>query len=102
MLQTYIKNFTQALRYEYASSGVTIQHLAPMFVATKMNHFSEKIYRKSFFVPDPRSYSKYAVSMLGKLDDSSGYWTHGLQVIWEFWNSLDKKVKLISLRIKHF
>lgn len=81
MLQTYIKNFTQALRYEYASSGVTIQHLAPMFVATKMNHFSEKIYRKSLFVPDPRSYSKYAVSMLGKLDDSSGYWTHGIQVI---------------------
>ncbi|KAL1514127.1 hypothetical protein ABEB36_003438 [Hypothenemus hampei] len=77
--KTYIKNFTQALRYEYRGDGITIQHLAPMFVATKMNHFSDKIYRKSLFVPDPVSYSKYAVSMLGKVDDSSGYWAHDIQ-----------------------
>ncbi|XP_066260716.1 inactive hydroxysteroid dehydrogenase-like protein 1 isoform X2 [Euwallacea similis] len=77
--KTYVKNFTQALRYEYGNKGLTIQHLAPMFVATKMNHFSEKIYRRSLFVPDPESYARYAVSMLGKLDDSSGYWTHGIQ-----------------------
>ncbi|XP_050302916.1 inactive hydroxysteroid dehydrogenase-like protein 1 [Anthonomus grandis grandis] len=77
--KTYIKNFTKALRYEYSSFGITVQHLAPMFVATKMNHFSDRIHQKSLFVPDPDSYAKYAVSMLGKLDDSSGYWSHGLQ-----------------------
>ncbi|XP_030763053.1 inactive hydroxysteroid dehydrogenase-like protein 1 [Sitophilus oryzae] len=76
---TYVKNFTQALQYEYASKGLTIQHLAPMFVATKMNHFSDRIHKKSLFVPDAESYAKYAVSTLGVLDDSSGYWTHGIQ-----------------------
>nr|AEE61795.1 unknown [Dendroctonus ponderosae] len=77
--KTYIKNFTQALRYEYGDRGITVQHLAPMFVATKMNHFSAKIYQKSLFVPDPETYSRYAVSVLGKLDESSGYWAHGIQ-----------------------
>ncbi|KAF7279265.1 hypothetical protein GWI33_007462 [Rhynchophorus ferrugineus] len=77
--KTYVKSFTKALQHEYASRGLTIQHLAPMFVATKMNHFSDKIYRKSLFVPDPENYAKYAVSMLGVLDDTTGYWAHGIQ-----------------------
>ncbi|CAG9769090.1 unnamed protein product [Ceutorhynchus assimilis] len=77
--KTYIRNFTRALRYEYSSDGITIQHLAPMFVATKMNSFSDRIYQKSLFVPDPDSYARYAVAVLGKLDESSGYWAHGIQ-----------------------
>ncbi|XP_060518967.1 hydroxysteroid dehydrogenase-like protein 1 [Cylas formicarius] len=77
--KTYVRNFTLALRSEYAPHGITIQHLAPMFVATKMNHFSEKINRKSLFVPDAESYARYAVATLGKMDNSTGYWTHGLQ-----------------------
>lgn len=35
----------------------------------------------SFMVPDAKSYAKYAVFMLGKSDQTTGYWSHGLQVV---------------------
>ncbi|XP_049822590.1 inactive hydroxysteroid dehydrogenase-like protein 1 [Aethina tumida] len=77
--KSYIKSFTAALRYEYANSGITIQHLAPMFINTKMNHFSNRLQKSSTFVPSASSYAKYAVSTLGKMDESTGYWSHGIQ-----------------------
>ncbi|CAG9814017.1 unnamed protein product [Phaedon cochleariae] len=77
--KAYIKSFTAALRYEYGSTGLTVQHLAPMFVNTKMNAFSARLRTSTFFVPDAREYAAYAVATLGKVDESSGYWTHGIQ-----------------------
>lgn len=77
--KAYIKSFTAALRYEYSQSGITIQHLAPFFVDTKMNAFSKKLQRNNFFIPDAEEYARYAVMTLGKMDESSGYWTHGIQ-----------------------
>lgn len=79
-MQAYIKSFSTALRYEYGGNGITIQHLAPMFVNTKMNDFSSKLRKNSFLVPDGEQYARYAISTLGKTDESSGYWTHGIQV----------------------
>lgn len=52
-----------------------------MFVNTKMNAFSQKLQKNNLFVPDPEEYAKYAVMTLGKVDESSGYWAHGIQVI---------------------
>lgn len=81
LFQAYIKSFTTALRYEYAKDGLTIQHLSPMFINTKMNQFSHRLQVSSTFVPDATTYAKYAASTLGKMDVSTGYWTHGIQVI---------------------
>ncbi|CAG9859567.1 unnamed protein product [Phyllotreta striolata] len=77
--KAYIKSFTAALRFEYSRYGITIQHLAPFFVDTKMNAFSKKLQRNGFLIPDAEEYAKYAVMTLGKMDESSGYWTHGIQ-----------------------
>ncbi|XP_023029896.2 hydroxysteroid dehydrogenase-like protein 1 isoform X2 [Leptinotarsa decemlineata] len=77
--KAYVKSFTAALRYEYGGHGITIQHLAPMFINTKMNSFSKRLQKNNFFVPDAEEYARYAVMTLGKIDESSGYWTHGIQ-----------------------
>lgn len=77
-----MKNFTEALRYEYSRHGVTVQHLSPMFVNTKMNQFSSTLRKTTIFVPDAETFAKYAASTLGKLEHSTGYWSHGIQVIY--------------------
>lgn len=41
--KVYIKSFSDALRAEYSRFGLTIQHLAPFFVSTKMNAFSDRL-----------------------------------------------------------
>ncbi|XP_044267593.1 hydroxysteroid dehydrogenase-like protein 1 [Tribolium madens] len=77
--KAYIKSFTAALRYEYSKHGLTIQHLSPMFINTKMNHFSQTLRESSTFIPDASTYARHAVSTLGKMDESTGYWAHGIQ-----------------------
>lgn len=75
----YVKSFSDAIRAEYSRFGITVQHLAPLFVNTKMNAFSSKLQVSSVFVPDATTYAKNAVATLGKIDSSTGYWAHGIQ-----------------------
>ncbi|KAJ8916301.1 hypothetical protein NQ315_016442 [Exocentrus adspersus] len=89
--KAYMKSFSNAVRYEYQKYGVTIQHLAPMFVDTKMNTFSKQLRRNKIFVASPEQYAKYAVATLGKMDETSGYWIHELQTLF---------VKLLPLRVR--
>lgn len=77
--KAYIKSFTAALRFEYKNSGITIQHLAPFFVNTNMNGFIPVVQRRNILIPTTEDYAKFAVMTLGKLEESSGYWTHGIQ-----------------------
>ncbi|KAJ8916302.1 hypothetical protein NQ315_016443 [Exocentrus adspersus] len=77
--KAYMKSFSNALRYEYQKYGITVQHLAPLFVDTKMNAFSENIQNDRIFVVTPGQYARYAVATLGKMDETSGHWVHGLQ-----------------------
>lgn len=41
--KVYVRSFSEALRAEYSKFGLTIQHLAPLFVNTKMNAFSQRL-----------------------------------------------------------
>lgn len=75
----YMKSFSEAVRAEYSRFGITVQHLTPLFVNTKMNMFSDKLQVTSVFVPDATTYSKNAIATLGKVDSSSGYWGHAIQ-----------------------
>ncbi|GLV45728.1 uncharacterized protein CBL_02748 [Carabus blaptoides fortunei] len=77
--KAYVKSFTEALRFEYARQGITVQHLSPLFINTKMNEFSHRLRQTSFFVPDAVTYAKYAVKTLGVVDHTTGYWGHGIQ-----------------------
>lgn len=78
--QVFIKNFSEAIRFEYQKHGITIQHLSPLFINTKMNSFSYRLQKTSLFVPDAEMYAKNAVNTLGVVDHSTGYWAHGIQV----------------------
>lgn len=76
--KVFVKSFSDALRYEYQRDGITVQHLSPLFVNTKMNAFSHRLQETSLFVPDA-TYSHNAVNTLGKVNTTTGYWAHGLQ-----------------------
>lgn len=41
--KVYVRSFSEALRAEYSRFGLTIQHLTPLFVNTKMNAFSQRL-----------------------------------------------------------
>ncbi|XP_075219917.1 inactive hydroxysteroid dehydrogenase-like protein 1 [Lycorma delicatula] len=77
--KVYMKSFTDALRVEYQSQGLTIQNLSPLFVNTKMNAFSHRLQESTLFVPDAETYAQNAVNTLGEVNETTGYWSHGLQ-----------------------
>ncbi|CAK9802329.1 Inactive hydroxysteroid dehydrogenase-like protein 1 [Anthophora quadrimaculata] len=79
--KVYIRSFSEALRAEYSRFGLTVQHLTPFFVNTKMNAFSDRLQVSSIFVPNAVTYAKNAITTLGKMDSSTGYWGHGIQKI---------------------
>ncbi|XP_049806956.1 inactive hydroxysteroid dehydrogenase-like protein 1 [Schistocerca nitens] len=77
--KVFVKSFSDALRYEYSQYGITIQHLSPLFVNTKMNAFSHRLQSTNLFVPDATTYARNAVNTLGRLNSTTGYWAHGIQ-----------------------
>lgn len=46
----YVKNFSEAIRMEYSRFGITVQHLSPFFVSTKMNNYSHRFRVRTIFV----------------------------------------------------
>ncbi|XP_011637796.1 inactive hydroxysteroid dehydrogenase-like protein 1 [Pogonomyrmex barbatus] len=77
--KAYIKSFSEALRAEYSRFGITVQHLSPLFVNTKMNAYSSRLQVSSIFVPNATTYARNAIAILGKMDSSTGYWAHSIQ-----------------------
>lgn len=80
MFQAYVRSFTLAIREEYLGSGVHIQHVAPLYVSTKINAFSQRLMDGNLLVPDAATYARHAVATLGRVNNTSGYWLHGIQV----------------------
>lgn len=72
--KSFINDFTIALQYEYASSGITIQVVNPSYVSTNMTYHS----RPSLLVPDPFTFVESSIRTLGVSRKTNGYWTHGL------------------------
>ncbi|XP_063618052.1 inactive hydroxysteroid dehydrogenase-like protein 1 [Cydia splendana] len=77
--KAYLRSFTHAIREEYGPKGIYVQHVAPFFVSTKMNAFSATVMAGGPLVPTPEAYARYAVAMLGRVQDTTGYWVHGVQ-----------------------
>ncbi|KAK9498131.1 hypothetical protein O3M35_004009 [Rhynocoris fuscipes] len=77
--KVFVRNFSLALRVEYEKEGLTIQHLSPFFINTKMNAFSHRLQSNSLLVPDAKTYSANAIQTLGRVNHSTGYWAHGIQ-----------------------
>lgn len=92
--KVYVRSFTEALRAEYSRFGLTIQHLAPFYVNTKMNAYSDRLQITNIFVPDATTYAKNAINTLGKLDSSTGYWSHGIQRVLTLIPPEDIRIKI--------
>lgn len=70
-----------AIQHEFAPYGITVQLVTPMYVKTKMNNYSSSVMTSgNILIPDVQSYTKSAVFSLGKTNETTGYWTHGIQV----------------------
>lgn len=78
--QIYVKNFTLAIQHEFAPYGISVQLVTPLFVRTKMNSYSTTVMNGSILFPDVETYTKSAVYSLGKTNETTGYWIHGIQV----------------------
>ncbi|KAM7352953.1 hydroxysteroid dehydrogenase-like protein 1 [Cochliomyia hominivorax] len=83
--KAYIKSFTLALQEETKNTGISVQLCSPNFVVTKINRYSKIIMKGgSPFLPQPNGYAKWAVGTLGRTDETSGYFWHGIQnAIWK-------------------
>ncbi|CAG5048167.1 unnamed protein product [Parnassius apollo] len=77
--KAYVRSLTLAVREEAAANGVHVQHVSPLFLATKMNAFSSRLLGGGALVPDARTYARHAVATLGRVRHTTGYWLHGLQ-----------------------
>jgi len=77
----YVTWISEVLRKEYADTGITIQTICPMMVATNMS----KVKRASFFTPNPEQYAKAAIRTIGNVDETTGYLSHQIQASF-LWN----------------
>lgn len=80
----YVRCFSQAIERELAEHNITVQCVTPLFLVTKMNQYSDTVMKGGFLIPDVKSFTRSAVFTLGKSAETTGYWTHGLQVT-DFW-----------------
>ncbi|KAF0287274.1 Inactive hydroxysteroid dehydrogenase-like protein 1 [Amphibalanus amphitrite] len=75
----FLEYFSRALAAEYRPYGVTVQTVMPFYIATNMTSYSDKIGRANLFVPDAPTFADSCVRTLGRLESTTGYWTHELQ-----------------------
>ena len=75
--KAYMDFLSKALAYEYPK--ITIQTISPMYVCTDMVGFSPILRSSRFFVPSPEAFVSQAIRTIGFSNDTTGYWSHGLQ-----------------------
>ncbi|KAI1728439.1 short chain dehydrogenase domain-containing protein [Ditylenchus destructor] len=71
----YVCWLSSVLRKEYANTGITIQSVCPMLVATKMS----KVRKSSYFTPTPEQFAKAAVRSIGHVSETTGCFPHQIQ-----------------------
>jgi len=71
----YVCWLSAILRKEYANTGITIQTVCPMLVATKMS----KIRKTSFFTVSPEQFAKAAIRSIGHVSETTGCLPHQIQ-----------------------
>ncbi|CAG9531676.1 unnamed protein product [Cercopithifilaria johnstoni] len=72
----YVTWFSNILQREYAQTNIIIQTVCPMFVTTKMS----KISRASFFFVTAEDFVKSAIQTIGIMGETTGCFSHQLQV----------------------
>lgn len=82
MSQAYMNNFTVGIQLELkAFKNITVQLVSPLFVNTKLIGSTKPITQyMGKLIPTAETYAKSAVWTIGKTAETTGYWSHGLQV----------------------
>ncbi|XP_008216118.1 short chain dehydrogenase isoform X4 [Nasonia vitripennis] len=78
--KSYVNFFSDALREEYSTYGLTIQCLTPFYIDTQMIGYSKR-FKNNPFVPDPATFARSAIETLGKINSTTGYWVHDILLI---------------------
>ena len=60
--KSFVNLFSRSLYYEYKPNGVSIQHISPILVRTKMSHM-----RNSFLVPTAKKFVQSALCSATRL-----------------------------------
>lgn len=75
----FVESFSKSLEYEYGSYGIQVQTLIPSYIATKMVNWSKMLSSANIFTPDSETFAKSAIATIGRTNETTGYWSHGLQ-----------------------
>lgn len=76
----FVEFFSASLEYEYKQYGIDVQTLTPSYIATKMVNWSKTLSRANYFTPDSDTFAKSAIATIGRSNNTTGYWSHGLQL----------------------
>ncbi|XP_058794464.1 hydroxysteroid dehydrogenase-like protein 1 [Phymastichus coffea] len=76
--KTLVRYFSDAIRAEHSQFGLTVQTLSPYYVTTKMVKYNPVVQGHQVMFPDAATYARNAITTLGKLDSTAGYWVHDL------------------------
>ncbi|XP_071540022.1 inactive hydroxysteroid dehydrogenase-like protein 1 [Panulirus ornatus] len=68
--KAFVNYYSQALEFEYRSSGITVQTIVSAGLSTDIR----------FFNPSPTTFAAHALSTLGYARCTTGYWIHGILV----------------------
>lgn len=71
----YVCWLSSILRKEYADTGIIVQTVCPMMVATKL----AKVRKASFFTPTPEKFAYEAVRSIGLIEETTGCLAHQIQ-----------------------
>lgn len=75
----FVESFSKSLEYEYGSYGIEVQTLIPSYIATKMVSWSKTLSSANIFTPDSETFAKSAIATIGRANETTGYWSHGIQ-----------------------
>uniref|UniRef100_A0A1A9WL20 Inactive hydroxysteroid dehydrogenase-like protein 1 n=1 Tax=Glossina brevipalpis TaxID=37001 RepID=A0A1A9WL20_9MUSC len=93
----YIKSLTLAMSEELSEYNITVQCVTPLFLVTKMNLYSKTVMKGNILIPQVQAFTRSAVFTLGKTNETTGYWSHGLQYFF-----MKLLPEWLRMRIAHF
>lgn len=79
--KSFVDTFSQAISWEYAEHGITVQSVRPFYVETPMTSNISSVLKGFLwkFYPDARTYVESALRTLGHVRATEGYFYHWLQ-----------------------
>ncbi|XP_052898020.1 inactive hydroxysteroid dehydrogenase-like protein 1 [Anopheles moucheti] len=81
--KAYMTSFSVALQEELRPFGVEVQTVRPSFVHTNMTEFLVKGVKNPWikkYLVNVDNFMTYAGCTIGKVDMTTGHWSHGLQI----------------------